>query len=73
MSIPFYSGEIPAGLFSFLLNLWTPLRRAFFSVVSFFTEQFVTGTNYTLLMILIGGGLTTWISITIAKWVVKWF
>jgi hypothetical protein len=37
------------------------------------TEKYVTGTNYTILSIMVGGGITSWIILTLAKWVTKWF
>jgi hypothetical protein len=73
MSIPFYSGEIPLGVFGTLLALWQTLSNTFVNIVSFLTSYVVTGTNYAIIFVLIGGGLTTWITVTITKWVLNWF
>jgi hypothetical protein len=73
MSIPFFSGTLPVGIFSSLLSLWYTFRISFVNIFSFMTEKYVTGTNYTILSIMVGGGITSWIILTLAKWVTKWF
>lgn len=67
--------DLPSGVFQFLLNLWSTIEVTFVDVVSFVTEHTISfsGGTYNLLSVLLGSGITVFITVTLVKWVISLF
>jgi len=63
---------LPPGIFRVLLELWDTLRNTYFNILSLFTDVLtvhIKGDTYSLMTVLIGGGISLYLTYTIAKWV----
>ena len=67
--------DLPPGLFQFLVNLWATIQVTFVDVVAFLTEHTIDflGGRYNVLSILLGSGLTVFITASLIRWVISIF
>lgn len=67
--------DLPGGIFSFFLDLWTVLRETFFNLIDWITSNSIEigGEDFTVISVLIGGGLVVYLVTAVAKWIIGIF